>query len=222
MTLLTIALAPVLIILVYIYFRDKYEKEPVKFLLRGLLGGIIITLPVVLVEKALSIPGGGLAGLTHAAWRSFVVAALTEEGFKFLAVYLLFWKSREFDERFDGIVYAVFVSLGFAAIENILYVFQSGMQTGIIRALTAVPAHAVFGITMGYYLGLAKFIPAQKTGLLFKAIFYPIVLHGIYNFMLLSSHPLLLLLFIPYLIFMWRAASKKLKKLSEQSNVNLS
>jgi protease PrsW len=222
MTLLTIALAPVLIILIYIYFRDKYEKEPVKFLLRGLLGGIVITIPVVMVEKALSIPAGGLSGLTHAAWRSFVVAALTEEGFKFLAVYLLFWKSREFDERFDGIVYAVFISLGFAAVENIMYVFQSGMQTGIIRALTAVPAHALFGITMGYFIGLAKFMPEQRPGLMIKALFYPIFLHGLYNFILFSSHPILLLLFIPYLIFLWRAGSKKLKRLSEQSNVNLS
>jgi RsiW-degrading membrane proteinase PrsW (M82 family) len=222
MTLLTIALAPVLIILVYIYLRDKYEKEPVKFLLRGLLGGIIITIPVIMVENALSIPAGGLSGLTHAAWRSFIVAAFTEEGFKFLAVYLLFWKSREFDERFDGIVYAVFVSLGFAAVENMMYVFQSGMQTGLIRALTAVPAHALFGITMGYYIGLARFIPAKKQGLLLKAVFYPIVLHGLYNFILFSSHPLLLLLFIPYLIFLWRAGSKKLKKLSEHSNVNFS
>ena len=109
-----------------------------------------------------------------------------------------------------------------AAVENMMYVFQSGMQTGLIRALTAVPAHALFGITMGYYIGLARFIPAKKQGLLLKAVFYPIVLHGLYNFILFSSHPLLLLLFIPYLIFLWRAGSKKLKKLSEQSNVNFS
>lgn len=220
MTLLTIALAPVLIILVYIYFRDRYEKEPVGLLLRGLFAGILITVPIIFTEKFLSLPAQDISGLSNAAYESFIIAALTEEGFKFLAVFLLFWRNREFNERFDGIVYAVFVSLGFAAVENIMYVFDSGMETGLIRALTAVPAHAVFGITMGYYVGLAKFIPEQKQLLLVKAFLYPIILHGIYNFLLLSAHPVLLLLFIPYIIYLWRSGSKKMKKLSADSKIN--
>jgi len=96
------------------------------------------------------------------------------------------------------------------------------METGIIRALTAVPAHAIFGITMGYYLGLAKFIPGEKRNLLLKAFFYPLILHGIYNFLLLSGHPVLLLLFIPYLIYLWRSGSKKMKQLSSVSQSNFS
>jgi RsiW-degrading membrane proteinase PrsW (M82 family) len=220
MTLLTIALAPVLIILVYIYFRDRYEKEPVGLLLRGLFAGILITVPIIFTEKFLSLPAQDISGLSNAAYESFIIAALTEEGFKFLAVFLLFWRNHEFNERFDGIVYAVFVSLGFAAVENIMYVFGSGMETGLIRALTAVPAHAVFGITMGYYVGLAKFIPEQKQLLLVKAILYPIILHGIYNFLLLSGHPVLMLLFIPYIIYLWRSGSKKMKKLSADSKIN--
>jgi len=220
MTLLTIALAPVLIILVYIYFRDRYEKEPLGLLLRGLFAGILITVPIIFAEKFLSWPAQDISGLSKAAYESFIMAALTEEGFKFLAVFLLFWRNREFDERFDGIVYAVFVSLGFAAVENIMYVFDSGMETGIIRALTAVPAHAVFGITMGYYVGLAKFIPEQKQLLVVKALLYPIILHGIYNFLLLSGHPVLILLFIPYIIYLWRSGSKKMKKLSSDSKIN--
>jgi protease PrsW len=217
MTLLTIALAPVLIILVYIYFRDKYEKEPIGLLLKGLFAGILITVPIAFSEKILSFPVQQFSGLSNAAYQSFIIAGLTEESFKFLAVFLLFWRNREFNERFDGIVYAVFVSLGFAAVENIMYVFDSGMETGIIRALTAVPAHALFGITMGYYIGMAKFIPEQKPVLLVKALLYPIILHGIYNFLLLSAHPVLLLLFIPYLIYLWRGGSKKMKRLTAES-----
>lgn len=220
MTLLTLALAPVLIILIYIYFRDKYGKEPIVLLLKGLLAGAFITLPIVIAEKILSLPAQGISGLLYTAWQSFIVAALTEESFKFLAVFILFWKSSEFDERFDGIVYAVFVSLGFAAVENIMYVYNHGMGTGIMRALTAVPAHALFGITMGYYIGLAKFIPNLRQKLLIKAILYPLILHGLYNFLILSGHPILLLLFIPYLIYLWRSGSKKMKELSEQSRNN--
>ena len=221
MTLLTIALAPVLIILVYIYFRDKYEKEPIGLLLKGLLAGAFITIPIIFIEKLLSSPLPVLSGFSNAAYNSFIVAAFSEESFKYLAVMLLFWRNHEFNERFDGIVYAVFVSLGFAAVENIMYVFDSGMETGIIRALTAVPAHAIFGITMGYYIGMAKFIPDQKRQLLLKAFFYPIFLHGLYNFFLLSAHPVLLLLFIPYLIYLWRSGSKKMKQLSADSKIIL-
>jgi len=220
--MLSIALAPVLIILVYIYFRDKYEKEPLGLLLTGLIAGALITVPIVLVEKFLVIPVESISGLTSAAYHAFIIAALTEEGFKFIALLLIFWRHREFDERFDGIVYAVFVSLGFAAVENILYVYASGMETGIMRALTAVPAHALFGITMGYYLGLARFMPGEKRILLLKAFFYPLILHGIYNFLLLSGHPVLLLLFIPYLVYLWRSGSKKMKQFSSGSQSNLS
>jgi RsiW-degrading membrane proteinase PrsW (M82 family) len=217
MTLLTIALAPVFILLVYVYFRDKYEKEPFSLLLKGLFAGAFITIPVIFTGWALSRMVVGFSGMQDAAWQSFIVAALTEESFKFMAVLLLFWRHREFNERFDGIVYAVFVSLGFAAVENIMYVYNSGMGTGFIRALTAVPAHALFGISMGYYTGMARFIPEQRRSLLFKAIFYPVLMHGLYNFILLSGHPLLLLVFIPYLIYLWRNGSKKLARLSQQS-----
>jgi RsiW-degrading membrane proteinase PrsW (M82 family) len=222
MTLLTISLAPVLVILVYIYFRDKYEKEPIGMLLKGLIAGALITIPIIIFERTFSLLAENLTGLYSAAYDSFIVAALTEESLKFLAVYLLIWRSREFNERFDGIVYAVFVSLGFAAVENVLYVFDSGMQTGILRALTAVPAHALFGITMGFYLGLARFIPDQRKKLLFKAFLYPIIIHGIYDFLILSGHPVLLILFIPYLIFLWIYGSKKLNRLSASSNPDLS
>jgi protease PrsW len=219
MTLLTISLAPVLIILIYIYFRDKYEKEPFGLLLLGLIAGAVITIPVVFVEWLLSLPLQHMPWIFDAGYQSFIVAALTEESLKFIAVLLLIWRNREFNERFDGIVYAVFVSLGFAAVENIMYVFDYGMQTGIFRALTAVPAHAIFGITMGYYIGLARFIPGLKRGLLIKAILYPILLHGLYNYLIFAKNPILLLLFIPYLIYLWRSGSKKMKKLSAESTI---
>ena len=102
--LLFISLAPVLIIAFYIYNRDKYEREPFYFLLKALMAGALIVLPVVLIESLLTIPSEGMEGLSNAAYTAFVVAALTEEGMKFLAFYFFFLKNRNFYERFDGIV----------------------------------------------------------------------------------------------------------------------
>ncbi len=141
--LLFISLAPIFIIALYIYSRDKYEKEPLSVLFKALLAGILIVLPVVVIEKLLTIPSENLEGISYAAYTAFIVAGLTEEGMKFLAFYFFFWNNRNFNEKFDGIVYSVYIALGFAGIENILYVFSGGYGVGIIRALTAVPAHAL-------------------------------------------------------------------------------
>jgi RsiW-degrading membrane proteinase PrsW (M82 family) len=214
MVLLTIALIPVVVFLVYVYFRDKYEKEPIGLLLRGLLAGALVTIPIVFVEQGLSAAGSSITGLGSAAYTSFVVAGFTEELFKFLAVMIIFWRRKEFNERFDGIVYAVFISLGFAAVENIMYVLDQGSTVGIVRSLTAVPAHLLFGVTMGYYLGLSRFMSENRNYLLFNALAVPILLHGIYDFMILSQHPLGLWLFIPFIIYLWRTGLKKMKLLS--------
>lgn len=214
MLLITIALAPVVVLLAYVYFRDKYDKEPVSLLLKGLILGGLITIPVAYVEWALTIMGVLFEGIFNAAYRAFVVAGFTEEVFKFLAVMLAFWRSKEFNERFDGIVYAVFVSLGFAAVENILYVVEHGSGVGFLRAFTAVPAHLLFGVVMGYYIGMARFYPEKGRSLLLKAIYVPIFLHGFYDFIIFSQHPLMLIGFVPYIIYLWRTGLKKMKALS--------
>jgi len=182
MYLLVIALAPVLIILFYIYIRDKYEKEPLSLLIKSLVIGILITIPVIFVESLLSKMWNGESGIMNAGYRAFVVAGFTEELFKFVALFWLIWKHKEFDEKFDGIVYAVFISLGFAAIENILYVYEYGADIGYLRAFTAVPAHAVFGVVMGFYFALAKFSKKYNSYFLIKALLVPVLLHGFYDF----------------------------------------
>ena len=211
MNILLVALAPVVIILIYIYVRDKYEKEHLPLLIKSLALGALIVIPVVFVEGVLKAMMPVLSSMGIAFYDAFVVAAFTEESFKFLAFYLLIRKNREFDERFDGIVYAVFISLGFAGVENIMYVFDGGMGTGISRAFTAVPAHAFFGVSMGYYFALSKFVSKNARLNLFKALAVPIVLHGIYDFILMTGHPYLLLAFIPFLIYLWISGMKKIK-----------
>lgn len=212
MNLVIIALAPIAIILLYVYIRDKYEREPLSLLLKSLILGALGVVPISLVEDWLSRYIIHFDGLEAAAYNAFVVAAFTEEVFKFLALYVLIWRNREFDERFDGIVYAVFVSLGFAAVENVMYVFSFGPTTGLLRAITAVPAHALFGISMGYYFALSKFESSNTARNMFRALAVPILLHGIYDFILMSRHPYLLFVFIPYLIYLWRFGFLKLKK----------
>ena len=214
MNLLFIALAPILIIAFYIYFRDKYEKEPVYLLLISLVLGGLIVMPIIYLERFLSLFSIYFDGYSSAAYNAFAVASFSEESFKFLALFILIWRNRNFNEKFDGIVYAVFISLGFAAVENVLYVSEGGLSVGLMRAITAVPAHALFGIIMGYYYGLAKFYPKQRTKYLLQSYFMPILFHGLYDFILMSEHPYLLVVFIPFIIFLWRRGFKRMKTLS--------
>lgn len=221
MYLLLLALAPAIILMLYIYFRDKYEKEPIKLILKGILLGAIIIFPVGMIENYIIGFGAGFAKISKAAFDGFIVAGATEEAFKYLMVFILVWRNRNFNEKFDGIVYSVSVALGFATIENIFYVFSNNsMQVGLLRAFTAVPGHTIFGIVMGFYLGLARFSVRGKGKWLLMAFLAPWILHGIYDFLIMSGHPLLLLMFIPFLIFMYRHGLKRMKEFNEQSVFN--
>ena len=219
MNLLLISVAPVAIILVYVYYRDKYEKEPISLLTKGLVAGMLTVLPIIVVERAISatLPYFLYGKIGMAFGNAFLVAALCEETFKLLAVYMLIWKNPNFNERFDGIVYAVFVSLGFALVENIMYVFSNGLSVGISRAFTAVPAHAMFGIMMGYYLGLAKFITTSRFKYLALAFFVPFLFHGLYDFILMVKIQWVLLLFFPFLIYLMYRTQIRMKEHEENS-----
>lgn len=218
--LIALAVAPSVALLYYIYNRDRYEKEPRRMLIKAFLLGMAIVIPATIGELILMWIFGGAQGLTGAFIQGFVVAGLTEELLKFFVLYKGFYKAPEFNERFDGIVYGVFVSLGFATIENILYVFTGGVSVALTRSLTAVPAHALFGVAMGYYFGRARFAtPNRAKGLFGKAIFVPVLLHGLYDFILFSANGFLLLGFIPYMIYIWRRGLKNLKELDKAKDV---
>lgn len=212
-----ISFAPIILILIYIYRRDKYEKEPIGMLIKSVALGAVITLPILFFEFALDELYSTTDKIGNAFYEGFVVAAFTEELFKFLAFLLIIWRNRNFNELFDGIVYATYISLGFAAVENIFYVIQYGAGVGVLRAFTAVPAHALFGITMGYYFGLAKFEENKRSRYLWLAILIPIILHGFYDFFLMSENELLLLLFLGFIVYLWIAGFKKMKRHSKNS-----
>lgn len=215
MLYLSLAVAPVLIILVYIYVRDKYNKEPIWLLLLLFFAGMFSVIPVLITGYFTELLSGYFQGLYKSAYHAFVQAALVEEFFKLFFVFVIVWWNKHFDERFDGIVYAVFVSMGFALVENILYVFDYGATTGLIRIFTAVPAHAIFAISMGYYLGRAKFDANRRALYLLLAFIVPVLLHGFYDFVLMAGLPWLLLVFVVYLIFMYIYGFRHLKILAK-------
>ena len=220
MYLFILAVAPVVIIAFYIYIRDKYEKEPLKILLLSIIAGCISVIPILFLEEFLMIFESNFFGYANAFYNSFVVAAFSEELFKFLALYLLIWKSTEFNEKFDGIVYAVFVSLGFALVENVMYVFNNGAHVAYARAFTAVPAHALFGVSMGFHFGIAKFYSKKRHLHLVYALAVPIILHGVYDFILFSRHQIYFVIFLGYLIFLWYFGLRRLNRLSSVSIYN--
>ena len=186
MHLLFLAIAPVAVVILYIYFKDKYEKEPIKIVaisfLLGATVSIILTFTLGYIASSL-VPLTDVKSISQQFIKAFFTVALVEEFSKYIIVRFYAQKKNEFNEPFDGIVYAVMVSMGFAALENILYTYQYGFGVGVTRAFTAVPAHATFGIIMGYFMGKAKFsnnsIKLNLLGLLFATLF-----HGSYDFFL--------------------------------------
>ena len=214
-TLTAAAVAPVLICIFYIYIRDKYEKEPVKLLAAGVFCGILITAPIVKAEELMT----GLLPVTgkymEAFFLSFAVAALVEETFKFVCLFFLTWKNDNLNERFDGIVYAVFISLGFAGIENIMYVMSpalGGMETAAARAVFSVPGHGLFGVMMGYYFAMAKLERHKRRKMLALAYTVPFLMHGFYNFILMSGLRYMMALFVLFVALMWITGFKKMKE----------
>ena len=158
-------------------------------MLRKAFGGgclcVLLDLLIVLPMQAIFGDASEWHGFFWSTFgQAFLEAGIPEELCKFLVLYWLIWKAPEFDEHFDGIVYATFVSMGFACLENILYVFQYGAGTGIMRAVTAVPGHFFFAVVMGYYFSKAKFDVTNRKSNMIKCIIYPMIVHGIYDMIL--------------------------------------
>ena len=190
--ILLAALAPIAILAYYIYRRDKFQKEPVKELLKAFGMGILSVPVSLLISTPLEFAGFysmETQTLLDAVKLSFLGAAIPEEIAKFLMLWLFVRKSRCFDENVDGIVYASVVSLGFAAVENILYLvtnYEAWISVGITRALFSVPGHFFFGVLMGYYYSLFRFYPAAGRKVKWLVLGAPILAHGLFETVLFS------------------------------------
>jgi len=193
MGLLALAIAPGLAICIFIYLKDKYNKEPLGLLVMSFILGMLSIIPAIILEKTFGMATDQLTGasVTSVAIFAFAVVALSEEGCKFLVLRFYCYPKKAFDDPFDGIMYAVMVGMGFATLENIGYVMEHGVGTGITRMFLSVPAHATFAVLMGYHVGLAKFNPARRGWYFLLAILWPVIFHGTFDFFLFKGDSLL-------------------------------
>lgn len=225
LTVIVIALIPVVLLLFYILRKDRRAPEPARQLVKGFLFGIL-SLPLSFCMSAPFGYFGLYVDEPVTVWGSVMTAfwgaAIPEEIAKLIMLWLLLRKNRHFDEKLDGIVYAVCVSLGFAAGENLIYLFynyDNFLTVGIMRALFAIPAHFSFGVLMGYYYSLVKFYPKSPAKNKVMVILAPILAHGIYDSILFAldvTYPavalLLLAVFLAFCFLMWHYVTSRIRE----------
>lgn len=224
--LIAAAVIPAVYLLIRVYHADRLEKEPVGLLVTLVLLGVFSTSLAGLAEE---LGESFLAelfpeeDLIYNALLYFVIVGLAEEGFKYLVLKLRTWKSPQFNCQFDGVVYAVFVSLGFALWENIAYVLRYGFGTAVARAITAVPGHACFGVFMGVWYGVAKRyelagFPKESRNARRMAVLIPVLLHGAYDFIASMDSDIMSIVFLVFVGWMFRTALKLVKKTSAEDS----
>lgn len=233
--ILIISLSPVAFFAYKIYEKD-FDKEPTKILVKLFICGVGSTFLTILIT--------GIVNAIFPFFSSdfselnvidlipyvFLGVAAIEEFSKWIFVYRLEYNDNEFNHLYDGIVYAAFVALGFACFENVLYVFEYGISTGVIRAITAIPGHLCDGIMMGYYLSMAKLSMCNKNKKLARknillSLAIPIMAHGIYDYTIMASqiegYEFFFYVFIIFIIFFFIHCSNKVKLLAENTyNLN--
>lgn len=194
MLLLALSIAPGLAIILYIYRKDSYDREPKRYLLLSFFLGMLSVIPAFILETAGKFIFGDMgrvSSIQFYAFFAYVVVAASEEASKFAMVKWYAYPKKHFDEPFDGIMYAVMVAMGFATVENIMYVQKSGFGTAIIRMFLSVPAHAAFGVIMGYYIGLAKFNKEKSIFYLSTGLLLAIFFHGTFDLFLFLQDSIL-------------------------------
>ena len=218
------AVVPAIALLIYVYNKDRREKEPAGLILSLVIFGIISTMLAVVAESI----GDAILeaftteyGLTYLIIENFVVIGLSEEYCKYIVMKKRTWKNAAFNCTFDGVVYAVAVAMGFALWENIAYVFEYGMGTALLRAVTAVPGHASFGVFMGLWYGMAKkesVAGSEHTGKKLRrtAVLFPAFIHGMYDFLASIEDDAYCLLFFPFVLILFIVTFKLVKKASNE------
>ena len=222
--LLIVALLPAIVLGIYIYKKDKIEREPTSLLVKLFVGGILAIIITLLVTIFVSIFYPNILGDTYSGYleliiQCFIFVGLIEEGSKWFMLKSMTWKDKNFDHIFDAIVYASFVSLGFATLENVLYVFENGIVTGLFRALLSVPGHLFFGIFMGYFYGIAKEAWHYNKQEIYKrnlvlSIIIPTILHGFFDFCLFSESIVLLIIYLLFMIFLYIKSFTLIRRIS--------
>lgn len=218
--LLFLSVLPAALLIIFIYRQDKYQKEPFKSSFKAFFGGMLSVVFTLITVRIIDYTIGLIPYLNQTVfYDSFITAGIPEELCKFLVFMIFIWNDKNFDEYFDGIVYASFVSLGFATVENIMYVMPGGIGTGIVRALISVPAHFLFGVILGYFLSLAKFNSDKKGRYIIIGLLIAMAAHGLFDWLLMFSDRMggalssfIYTFFIAGDVMLWRLGLRLIKK----------
>ena len=228
--ILTLAVAPVALLLFVVYKSDKYEKEPLGMLILAFVLGILSIQMDLLTVALINVVYTG----STVFYSAFLEAGIPEELCKWTLFMLVIWRNKNFNEFFDGIVYATFIGLGFACVENIMYVFGEGdffsaLYVGHLRAGLSVPGHFLFGVIMGYCLAMAKYYPEQRKKYLLFSLIVPMAAHGIFDYIIMlmsglgSAVPfigvVLFGLFVFFDIRLWKVGVKRIRAMQEASKM---
>ena len=222
-TLLFLALIPGILIIIFIFRKDKVEHEPWPLIIKLLIFGAISCIPAMFMEQFMgaNVTGGITDPVAFAISEAFLVAALCEEICKFVLLSLGSWRNRNFDYRFDGIVYGVSVAVGFALLENVLYVMEGGFYVAVMRGLLAVPLHAFCGVFMGVFYGAAKRYSIEgahgkAVGAILMSLIVPMIIHGIYDSLAFLGEYGTTIILLAFVLFMYIVAIKVVNKFSRE------
>ena len=218
--LLFLSVLPAALLIIFIYRQDKYQKEPFKSLCKAFFGGMLAVVFTIVTVRIIDYTIGLIPYLNQTVfYDSFITAGIPEELCKFLVFMIFIWNDKNFDEYFDGIVYASFISLGFATVENIMYVMPGGIGTGIVRALISVPGHFLFGVILGYFLSMAKFNSDKKGRYIIIGLLIAMAAHGLFDWLLMFSDRIggalssfIYTFFIAGDVMLWRLGIRLIKK----------
>lgn len=208
------AVAPGVALLAYFYLKDRYNPEPIALVMKLFIYGVLLVFPVMVLQRAL-VQGLG----EHPFVYTFVISSGVEEFFKWFLVYFIMYKHTSFDEPYDGIVYAVAGSLGFATLENVFYAFlnNSSFSELVLRALLPVSGHAMFGVMMGYHLGRAKFSVGQTRKHLALSLVLPLFWHGVFDYILLVTKAYWVWFMVPLMCYLWARSMLKVRRANSVS-----
>lgn len=214
LSVLAAAIAPGIALLSYFYLKDRYETEPVSTVVRMFVLGALLVFPTMVIQRAFVLGFGDNPFLF-----SFVYSSFIEEFLKWFLIFFVIYKHSDFNEPYDGIVYAVAVSLGFATVENVFYALLSepSVSTLLMRALLPVSGHALFGVIMGYHVGKAKFVPKMERRHLMFSLTLPVFYHGVFDYILLDSNRFWLWIILPFMIFLWARSIWKVNRANDIS-----
>lgn len=213
------AVAPGIALLTFFYLKDRYDAEPLHMVIKVFLLGFLIVLPVMIIQRGIMLWLGDNPFVD-----AFIISSGVEEALKWFVLYHMIYNHLEFDEPYDGILYATAISLGFATVENVIFAFASQASIGalMLRALLPVSGHALFGVIMGYYLGMAKFKPGvRKKGLLLMSLLLPLFWHGLYDFILNNMTQYWLWYIVPLMLSLWYGGLGKIYRANKRSPFRL-